>query len=85
MSNQKMFSIYDTKAKVYNIPFSARTTEEALRMFERLASDKNSMISQFPSDYVLFEVGSFSQDDGKIVSVTPHSIANAGEYFPSPL
>lgn len=60
----KMFTIYDSKAEVYQPPFCARTSAEAVRIFQGLANDDTHPIGQYPSDYTLFRIGMFDQEKG---------------------
>ena len=50
----KVFSILDTKAKIYNMPFFKTTQAEAERDFITLANEKNSTVNKFAEDFDLF-------------------------------
>lgn len=60
-----MYAIRDIKARVYHAPFFQRSVVEAVRMFTQLINDPQTFISKYPEDYELFELGDFSDDDGK--------------------
>ena len=59
----KMFSLYDSKAEVFGVPFFMNATGLAVRAFTDLVNDPKSAPSRYPSDFSLFELGSF--DDSK--------------------
>lgn len=63
----KMYSIYDSKAKVYNRPVFLHSDPEAERMLKMSVQDPNSLISKFPEDYDLFAIGTYDDQTGKIV------------------
>lgn len=67
---QKVFSVYDSKAKLWLQPFFARNAAVAVRMFEAAVREKDSNFQRYASDYSLFEIGSWSENDGVLL---PHS------------
>lgn len=71
MFSHKVFSIYDSKAKAWLQPFFATNAAVAVRMFERAVNDTSSDFNRFAGDYTLFEVGSWSEDDGVLLETSP--------------
>lgn len=60
--SHKIFSVYDSKSGYYCSPFFLKSTGEALRSFMDTASGKkDSMISQHPEDFTLFELGTYDE------------------------
>ena len=49
--------------------FEARTIPEAVRQFEMQARNPDSMISQWPDDYVLYQVGEFDHETAELEAV----------------
>lgn len=79
----KMFTVYDSKVEAYMKPFFMRSTGEAIRDFTDAvnASDANSVLSKYPSDYTLFELGDFDENTAVFVpKLTPVSLGVAIEY-----
>lgn len=70
---QKLFSILDSKGKMFNRPFTAITHGDAERTFQSTVnhSDPQNLIHQYPEDFDLYYVGDFDPTTGKIV--TPDS------------
>lgn len=66
----KAYSVYDSKALMFNTPFFMATPGMALRAFSDLSNDPQSMISRHPEDYVLYEIGVFDDTKGELI---PHS------------
>lgn len=66
----KVFSIFDTQAKFFSKPVVYATRGEAISAFSALVNDekKSSPHSQFPADYVLFEIGTFDDITGLLSS-----------------
>lgn len=75
---QKLFSVRDSKAGVFNTPFFKPTQAEAERDFHRLAHDPSSMVEQYPEDFDLYYIGEFNQNTGKLKTLeTPEHIVKA--------
>ncbi len=74
----KAYSIRDTKVNTYNVPFFAKTEEDAVRTLTRLKMDPNSNVSLFPEDFDLYYVGEYSDQTGTIdASETPIHVIKA--------
>ena len=71
MAKNRMFSAYDRKLGVYYSPFSFLHLGQALRAWETICTDGQSMMSKHPADFVLFEVGEFDDDKGELVAHNP--------------
>lgn len=69
----KAFSIYDSKALVFNPPFFALTVPAALRMFSDLANDKQSTVYKHPGDYVLYGIGEYDDSNGSLIAYKQHT------------
>lgn len=77
----KAFSIYDSKALHFGVPFFMSSVGGAVRAFSDLCNDPQTMISRHPGDYVLYELGSFDDAVGKMVSLSPHMFLGMGSEF----
>lgn len=62
----KVFSIRDSKAEVFNSPFFLPTRAMAIRTFAAETSNSESMISKYPSDFALYEIGSYDDQQGRL-------------------
>lgn len=67
----KAFAVYDTKALVYQAPFFNSAVGVALRMFSDAVNDPQTFLNKHPTDYILFEVGTFDDNTGEFITVTP--------------
>lgn len=63
---QKMFAVFDSKARTFLLPFYAPNTEVAQRHFARGAADPNLDIGRFPEDFALWEIGAFDTETGML-------------------
>ncbi len=61
-----MFSIYDNKAGTWLDPFYATNEAVAQRTFSDAVNDPQSMFNKHPTDFVLFHVGTWDDQKGKI-------------------
>lgn len=78
----KIFSVYDSKALAYGVPFFMPSVGSAVRAFSDLANDPQSMVNRHPTDYVLYEVGEFDDTVGGVVSVQPFvNLGNGGNFI----
>lgn len=81
----KMFAVYDVKAEAYMAPFSHQTKGLAIRSFCAAASDSNSVISKYPEDFALFELGEFDDMTGVLKPVkVPVSLGTARDFMTQP-
>lgn len=82
----KVFSIYDGKIKSFLKPFVDQHTGQALRSFEEACREPSSPFAKFPSDFVLYEVGTFDSETGNLESYSPKiQIATPIEFIKAPM
>ena len=68
-SSHKVYSVFDSKVKVFDPPFLMRNAAEALRSFSLAVNhhtNKDGKIATFPADYTLFEIGEWNDLSGSI-------------------
>lgn len=65
------YSVYDRKALQYHPPFYASTDGSAIRTFSDVVNDINTTVGRHPADYVLFCVGSYGDQKGELMPVSP--------------
>lgn len=81
----KMFTVYDIKAQAYLPPFYMQSTGQAMRVFEDTANDKDHQFGKHPEDYVLYEVGTFDDQDCSFeLNKTPITLSKAIELIAAP-
>ena len=74
------FSIYDSKAKNYHIPYNLKNEAVAVREFADIVNDPKSSIYKHPEDYTLFKIGTWDDHDAKFkLESTPKSLAKGVE------
>lgn len=74
----KLYSIRDSKASAFNLPFFNKTHGEAERNFRELVNDEKSFPSKYPEDFDLYCLGSFDEHTGLLSPLdTPQHIAKA--------
>lgn len=59
------YACFDSKVGAYMQPFFCRSKGEALRSFTTTVNDGQSMLSKFPTDFDLFEIGCFDDSTGR--------------------
>lgn len=78
----QVFSIYDTKARIYSRPFFAINGETAGRMFGAAALDASTELAKYPLDFFLFHVGSFNDEQGVFDNLpAPVNLGAAATYI----
>lgn len=76
----KLYAVRDVKADAFGAPMSISTKGLALRSFADACVDKNSELAKYPADYMLYELGEYEPNSGKIVShEIPVFVASATE------
>lgn len=77
-----VFSIYDAGISTWMPPLFVRNKGEILRWFMESVNDPQSKLSKYPSDYTLFEIGTWDDDKCKFSLLsTPVSVGLAIEYL----
>lgn len=74
-------SIRDSAVKAYMRPFFVPSLGSAIRSFGDEVQRKDSDIAKHPTDYELYELGLFDDDDASVTMVDkPRLIARAIDY-----
>lgn len=73
------YTIYDVKAKGFNLPIFAKTDDQALRSFKDICCDPEHPVCKHAEDYSLFRIGTFNDTSGYLESEAPECIATALE------
>lgn len=58
------YSLYDKKANIYYPPMFVGYEVEAVRQFDALKSNEETVVGKYPDDFELRYVGTFSSYDG---------------------
>jgi len=76
------YSVYDIKARVYGKIYLQGRHEEAIRSFANACKQDGSNLKANPEDYNLHYLGTFNQETGNLVPVTPAPLhlAHATDY-----
>lgn len=76
----KIYTVLDTKAQRYLLPFYQLTDEAAIRQFAKTALDPKHDFHLFPYDFVLFALGEYDDQTGAITTYeTKYSLGNGYE------
>lgn len=76
----KVFTIRDIKAGAYLPPFLVKTTGLAHRSFQDAANNSDHDFNKYPSDYELFELGTFNDEDASFSLSSPKSLGLALDF-----
>lgn len=68
-----VYSVYDVKADVYDIPFFCYNDLNAKRHFEMLARRRDQMRT-FITDYVLYGIGTYNMKTGVLVETKQYRV-----------
>lgn len=61
----KAYTIRDSKAETYGLPFFQATHGMAERSFRELVNDPQSKVNKFPEDFDLYYIGEYDDQTGK--------------------
>lgn len=81
----KAFSIYDVKSDTFRTPFFMNSAPEAIRAFEDLVNDANTLVARHPEDFKLVCVGTFDEVKGVLAPAEHMSLGFAIDYRNPPL
>lgn len=77
----KMYSVRDVKSEIFNTPFPAPSHAAAERNFSQLAKDPKTTVAQFPSDFDLYYIGDYDDNQGTMKPLeVPQLQANATQF-----
>lgn len=61
-----LYAIYDSKAKIYNAPFSLINDQVALRSATQMANDPSTQCCKNPEDFTIFSIGTYDDQTAQI-------------------
>lgn len=77
----KITAVRDLKTDHFLRPQFQNSIPDALRGWEMIANDSDSLISRFPADFGLYHLGDFDPQSGKITLLpVPSSLGVATEF-----
>ena len=76
-----LFTIYDEKAEVFLPPFFVPTIGIATRAFKDSINSDDHTFGKHPSDYTLFQLGSFDDHDASLEPADKKSLGNGVEFI----
>lgn len=78
---RKVYTIFDSAARIYLPPFHLTAHGEAVRAFKDAANSKSHYIGQHPGDYTLFHIGTYDDSTGRYIMLEAYeNLGNALEY-----
>lgn len=78
--HQRIFAVRDAKAEMYLHPVPSQTVSTAIRQFRDAAQDEKSQFFLHPEDFALYWIGSFDQETGHLIPMTPIQVAHALDF-----
>ena len=76
---QKIFTIYDSKAKAYITPFFLHQEGMAIRIFTDCVNDPKHQFGKHPEDYILFHIGEWEDEKAKFQPNIPIALVTGIE------
>lgn len=75
---QHIYSVRDSKAELFNVPFYSNTHAEAERSFRTAVNDSKTTLNRFPEDFDLWYLGEYDTITGQIKALqTPQHMLKA--------
>lgn len=75
-----VFAVYDMKAEAYYPPMFQKTVGLALRIFKDMANNPDTTVGRFPTDYALFQIGTYEDTTGILTPLVHTALGKAVEY-----
>jgi len=76
-----VFGVRDAKAQAFLQPFYSNSSGSAIRAFGDAVNDRQSPLGKHPMDYQLFELGTFDDNSGELLSLNPMRLLASGSDF----
>lgn len=77
---KKLFSLFDSKSESYTPPQLHKTNAEAIRSFAgAINSPQGGVIAAHPSDFTLFEIGTWDDENGRLNVTDKIAVVNGIE------
>lgn len=77
----RCFSILDTKTGMFNVPFFFSHQGQAIRACMDIGRDLSTTIGRYPSDFALFDLGSFNDQNGELVMSMPNNLGSIASFL----
>lgn len=78
---QKMFAVRDSKAQAFLQPFFSVQNGSAIRAFQDACGDEKSPFARHSEDFILYELGTFNDATGEMVSLMPIKMLGCASDF----
>lgn len=76
-----MFTVYDSKAEMYTLPYFASNEAMGRRHFETWINDSKHTFGLHPADYTLYTCGEYEDNTATITQEKIISLGNGLEYL----
>lgn len=73
-----IYTILDVKVETFMRPTTARSDGDLIRGLIQESFNENSMLSKYPYDFTVYQVGTFDEETGAINPVPLKEIGNLG-------
>lgn len=81
----KLVSVKDMKAQVFLQPNFQKSIPDALRSWEIISNEGESLISKFPNDFRLFHLANFDVNTGELhILQHPEDLGSAADFQKKP-
>lgn len=77
---EKIYAVKDVKIDAFKTPFFSFNDATALRIFEQAVNQQGTELHDYPEDFTLHRLGTYSSVDGEIIPEKPKQIAHAPDY-----
>lgn len=79
----KAFALYDTKAGMFHAPFFMPHMGQAIRAVIDLGTDLNTTVGRHPSDFALYDLGTFDDSTGVMSPTPPSNLGLVSGFLPA--
>jgi hypothetical protein len=79
----KAFALLDSKTGMFNVPFFMAHTGQALRAVMELGQDLTTIVGRHPTDFVLYEIGTYDDQTGTLTSTPINSLGVVASLLPT--
>ena len=77
----KIYTVNDLVAETHMQPFFSPTNGAAMRAFQEAAADPEHNFCKYPSDYVLYEIGEYHEDNAECIALNKNVRLGSAKEF----
>lgn len=77
----EIYTLHDTKTGGWRVPFFCHFEAEAVRQVVQAVSDDRTELHRFPSDFILYRIGTYDEATGVVSAASPVNLGASSSLY----